>query len=110
MYKRQATAALSDHHHLAKIKLTVTQGRKQLAAGFDKLGLSYLPAYANFFLVKFGKQAESLYQFLLHRGLIVRPVDNYGLPTYLRITVGKIRENQKLLHALTIFLQSTHIH
>ena len=44
-----ATAALSYHHHLAKIKLTVTQGRTQLAAGFDKLGLSYLPAYANFF-------------------------------------------------------------
>ena len=56
-------------------------------------------AIGNFVLVKVG-DAERMYQELLKRGVIVRPVGNYGLPEWLRVTVGLPEENSRFIEAL----------
>ena len=66
---------------------------------FRSLGLEYVPSYGNFVLVKVG-DAERMYQELLKRGVIVRPVGNYGLPEWLRVTVGLPEENSRFVEAL----------
>ena len=45
-----------------------------------------------------------IYQRLLEQGVIVRPVANYGLPEYLRVTVGLPDENRRFLDALAAAL------
>jgi histidinol-phosphate aminotransferase len=71
----------------------------QLKQGFDKLGLEYIPSFANFISVKVG-DAASYNQKLLQKGIIVRPVANYEMPEYLRVSVGLFSENAKFLSAL----------
>jgi histidinol-phosphate aminotransferase len=71
----------------------------QLIASFEALGLAHVPSYGNFVLVKVGPAAR-VYAELLKRGVIVRPVANYGLPEWLRITVGLPEENATFLQAL----------
>jgi histidinol-phosphate aminotransferase len=71
----------------------------ELTAAFGRLGLAYLPSYGNFVLVKVGPAAK-VYQELLKRGVIVRPVANYALPEWLRVTIGLPGENAKFLRAL----------
>jgi histidinol-phosphate aminotransferase len=94
-----AVAALADAEFLrASFELNL-RGMQQLVAGFDALGLEHVPSYGNFVLVKVGPAAK-VYRELLKRGVIVRPVDNYGLPEWLRISVGLPEENAKFLAAL----------
>jgi histidinol-phosphate aminotransferase len=54
----------------------------------------------NFILVDMGTQAAPLFEALLRRGVIVRPVGNYGLPQHLRISIGTEPENDRLIKAL----------
>ena len=63
-----------------------------------------MPSFGNFVLVKVG-DASRVYQELLKRGVIVRPVGNYGLPEWLRITVGLPEENARFVEALTAALR-----
>jgi histidinol-phosphate aminotransferase len=63
------------------------------------MGVAYVPSHANFLLIRVG-DAASVYERLLRQGVIVRPVDNYGLPQHLRVTVGLPRENQRFIAAL----------
>jgi histidinol-phosphate aminotransferase len=94
-----AVAALGDEEFLARSYDVNRQGMAQLVAGFDSLGLAHVPSYGNFVLVKVGAAAR-VYAELLKRGVIVRPVANYGLPEWLRITVGLPEENVTFLQAL----------
>jgi histidinol-phosphate aminotransferase len=66
----------------------------------DKMGTTYIPTQANFFLVKVGKEAGSVYEALLREGVIVRGMSGYGLPDYLRISVGLPGENEKCIQSL----------
>ena len=95
-----AEAALDDHEHLEKSVTTNAAGLKQLYAGFEKMGLSYIPSAANFVAVDLARTAAPFYEALLREGVIVRPVANYGMPTYLRITVGTEEQNSAVLAAL----------
>jgi histidinol-phosphate aminotransferase len=94
-----ALAALNDAEFLARSVEVNRSGMAQLTAGFDALGLGYVPSYGNFVLVRVGP-AGRVYQELLQRGVIVRPVANYGLPEWLRVTVGLPEENETFLAAL----------
>ncbi len=71
----------------------------QLYHGFDKLGFEYIPSFANFISVKVG-DAASYNQKLLQKGIIVRPVANYEMPEYLRVSIGLFSENAKFLSVL----------
>ncbi|MGE5336816.1 MAG: histidinol-phosphate transaminase [Gemmatimonadota bacterium] len=94
-----AVAALADEEFLRKSFELNLRGMQQLVDGFNALGLEHVPSYGNFVLVRVGPAAK-VYRELLKRGVIVRPVANYGLPEWLRVTVGLPQENEKLLAAL----------
>jgi histidinol-phosphate aminotransferase len=95
-----ALAALNDHAHLER---SVTLNRQELArvsAACRELGLGVIPSVGNFILVDMGAPAAPLFEALLRRGVIVRPVGNYGLPQHLRISIGTEPENDRLIKAL----------
>lgn len=95
-----ALAALDDVDHLQRSRDLNRQGMGQLKQAFDRLGLRYLPSTGNFLCVQMEQPGNAVFQALLHRGIIVRPVDNYGLPNFVRITVGSESENRLLIDGL----------
>lgn len=95
-----ATAALGDAAFIADSVRVNAFGMAQLTAAFDRLSLRYLPSAGNFLLVHLGPRAQAVNQGLLARGVIVRPVGNYGLPEWLRISIGLERENARCIEAL----------
>ena len=95
-----AEAALADDDHLARGVRVNRDGMQQLVAAFEKMGLDYIPSVGNFVSVHVGGPAGPVYQALLREGVIVRPVDNYGMPEHLRVTVGLESENLRFLAAL----------
>ncbi len=94
-----AVAALADSAYVEESRALNRRGLAQLAKGFEQLGLRFVPSHANFVLVHVGDGAE-VNQALLEQGVIVRPVANYGLPAWLRVTVGLPEENTRFLRAL----------
>jgi histidinol-phosphate aminotransferase len=72
---------------------------QQYTRAFIELGLEYIPSIANFISVKVGEAAD-IYELLLRQGVIVRPVANYAMPEYLRITIGTTQENERCIIAL----------
>ncbi len=99
-----AEAALDDADFLAASKRLNDAGLAQLGEGFQRLGLDYIPSCGNFICVRVG-DASRVYQQLLKRGIIVRPVANYGLPEHLRVSVGTEAQNARLLAALAEVLR-----
>ena len=98
-----AIAALADVEFLKKCYELNRAGYAQLTAAFEQMGLRYLPSSGNFVLVKVGDDvnAGAKVNFeLLKAGVIVRPVGNYGLPEWLRISIGLPEENQAFIEAL----------
>jgi histidinol-phosphate aminotransferase len=98
-----ALAALGDVDYVNESRALNSQGRTAVEEGFRKLHLAYVPSHANFVLVKVG-DASRVYQRLLEQGVIVRPVANYALPEWLRVTVGVGAENRRFLDALATAL------
>jgi histidinol-phosphate aminotransferase len=98
-----AIAALNDAAFLEKSAQVNADGYRQLTAAFDALGLEYVPSSGNFVLVKVGNDdgaGARVNLALLKQGVIVRPVGNYGLPQWLRISIGLPEENATLIAAL----------
>ncbi|RKE34779.1 histidinol-phosphate aminotransferase [Paraburkholderia sp. BL23I1N1] len=98
-----AIAALNDTAFLEKSAALNAQGYRRLTEAFDKLGLEYVPSDGNFVLVRVGNDdaaGNRVNLELLKQGVIVRPVGNYGLPQWLRITIGLPEENEAFLAAL----------
>ncbi len=100
-----ALTALADTAYVEESRNLNRAGRSALEEGFRSLGLAWVPSHANFLLVKVG-DAGRVYQKLLQQGVIVRPVANYGLPEWLRVTVGMPDENRRFLAALSGALRS----
>ncbi|GIW39610.1 MAG: histidinol-phosphate aminotransferase 2 [Candidatus Binatia bacterium] len=94
-----AAAALEDHEHVERSKRLNREGMCRLAEGFRRLGLFWVPSQANFVLVRVGDGAR-IYERLLRRGVIVRPMAAYGFPEFVRVTVGVPEENERLLRSL----------
>jgi len=98
-----ASAALFDDAFLELSRRVNQEGLKQLIAAADELSLPYVPSWGNFLLIKMGDAADAgtrVFQALLAKGVITRPVANYGLPQWLRISVGTREENAKCIQAL----------
>lgn len=94
-----AAAALEDHDYVARSVALNRAGMVQLTAGLIEAGLAFIPSYGNFICVKV-PDAQASFRKLLAQGVIVRPVAGYGLPDYLRVSVGLERENARFLEAL----------
>jgi histidinol-phosphate aminotransferase len=99
-----ALAALDDDEHVRRTLALNRAGLAQLAQGVRALGLDHVPSAANFVMVRVGQGARA-YEALLRRGVIVRPMDVYGFPDHVRITVGLPEENARLLDALAAVLR-----
>ena len=98
-----ASAALGDIDHLQQSISLNQAGMKQLTTAFDNMNLQYIPSVGNFICVDLqttGQSGIEIYKQLLHQGVIVRPIDNYGLPNHLRITIGLKQENEIFIQAL----------
>jgi len=98
-----AAAALDDADFLAEAKRVNDAGMAQLTEGFRRLGLDWIPSAGNFVCVRVG-DAGAVFQGLLRKGVIVRPVANYGMPEYLRVSIGLPGQNDRFLTALTEIL------
>jgi histidinol-phosphate aminotransferase len=101
-----AEAALQDEEYINKSRVLNKHGLQQLADGFARLGLNYIPSVGNFIAVEMGEKATDIYAQLLQQGVIVRPIAAYNLPTYLRVSVGVPDDNKFFLKALKKVLQS----
>jgi histidinol-phosphate aminotransferase len=99
-----AVAALGDRAFLEKSAALNVAGYRRLTEAFDKLGLEYVPSYGNFVLVRVTRDDDGagarVNLALLRQGVIVRPVGSYGLPQWLRVTIGLPEENEVFLAAL----------
>ncbi len=94
-----AEAALDDHEFAARCVRENRAGLRQLEAGCRNLGLEWVSSEANFLLIRVGDGLR-VFDFLQRRGIIVRPVNSYGLPEWVRITVGSSAQNERLLAEL----------
>lgn len=94
-----AEAALADEEFLAKSAELNRRGIAQLLEGFRELGLAWIPSTANFVTVRVG-DAAAVNARLLKQGVIVRPIAGYGMPEWLRVSIGLPEENARFLDAL----------
>ena len=99
MAQSAAMAALDDVTHLVETREMVFQGLEFFERELPKLGIETVPSAANFILVKTGNGRE-VFQELQKRKVIVRPMDPYGLPDHIRITIGTPEQNRAILDAL----------
>jgi histidinol-phosphate aminotransferase len=96
-----ALAALDDGEHVARARAHNDLELPRLAEELRKLGIAVLPSQTNFVLAGLGtRDGRTLYDALLRKGVIVRPLNGYGLPNHVRITVGTAAENARLCAAL----------
>ncbi len=97
-------AALEDEEF---VRFTVDEnrkGRRFLCEAFDRLRIEYADSHTNFVLIRIGPKAVDVQRALLRRGIIVRPCVAYDLPDFLRISIGKAEQNERLVAALAELL------
>lgn len=101
-----AHTAVNDADYVQMSKRLNKQGLTQLSKGFEDLNVDYISSVGNFICFNCGHDNASVFNRLLTKGIIVRRVDNYQLPQYLRVSVGLEDENSRFLDALKTVLQS----
>jgi histidinol-phosphate aminotransferase len=95
-----ALAALQDRDYLRRSIELNDRGMAQLEEGLRRLGLDFIPSVGNFISVDLGRAAGPVDQALLKLGVVTRPIDNYGMPNHLRVSIGTLEENARFLAAL----------
>ena len=99
-----ALAALKDEAHQHETKRVVDQGRAYLQEQFAAMKLHFMPGAANFIMVNVGDGA-AVFEKLLARKIIVRPLKSYQLPEWVRISVGTMEQNKQCIAALKEILK-----
>lgn len=94
-----ALAGLEDEEHQRKTRELTHQGREFLQQQFEAMKLGYVPSYANFVLVKVGNGTE-IFKALMQLGIIVRDMNAYKLPEWIRVSIGTMEQNQRFISAL----------
>lgn len=103
MAQAAAVAALTDAGFLQKSAKLNAEGYRQLTKVFDAMDIEYVPSYGNFVLFRVGNDdgaGARANLALLKRGIIVRPVGNYELPQWIRVSIGLPEENEAFIAAL----------
>jgi histidinol-phosphate aminotransferase len=100
-----ALAALDDEGHLANTRENNALGLEFISEGLRVLECEFVPSSANFVLVKVGS-GQDVFIALQKQGIITRPMGGYGLPEWIRISVGTGTENARCLEALRKVLKS----
>ncbi|MFN3785869.1 MAG: histidinol-phosphate transaminase, partial [Thiothrix sp.] len=101
-----AEAALNDDAFLQQSVQTNTAGLRQWFAACAENAWEYIPSVGNFITINCRRAAAPVYEALLREGVIVRPIAGYGLPQYLRITIGTQVQNNRCIKALQKALQA----
>jgi len=101
-----ARAALQDAAFLARTREVVLAGKDLLYRELARLGLPFVPSQANFILIRVPRLGKEVYQAMLREGVIIRAMDAYGFPEYIRVNLGLPEENQRFLEALEKVLGS----
>lgn len=104
--QKAAEMALEDDTFISYCRNQNSMGRKQITTKLDEWGLSHFPTQASFVLFDTGYPADEVFEFLLHRGIIVRSGAQLGFPTHLRVTIGTKEQNEQFLSVFATFLQS----
>lgn len=94
-----ALAGLSDQAHMDETRRVTREGRNFFQAQFLEMDLEFVPSHANFVLVRVG-DGKKVFEALLRRGLIVRAMGSYGLPEWIRVSVGTMPQNKAFIAAL----------
>lgn len=92
--QRAALAALNDSEHVAHSRNVNEAGKKYLYNGLDSLGVTYVPTEANFLYIPV-QNARAVYNSLLKKGVIIRPMG----PQAIRVTIGLPEENKRFIEA-----------
>lgn len=99
-----AVASLEDPEQVLRSRRCNAEGRDYLYGEFRRLGLSYLETQANFVMVDVQRPCRAVFEGLLRRGVIVRTGDIFGMPTYLRVTIGAPEHNRRFVSELEAVL------
>jgi histidinol-phosphate aminotransferase len=94
-----ALAGLMDDAHQDRTREVNEAGKVFLDALFIRLGLEFIPTYANFILVKVG-DGDALFHDAMKQGVILRAMRAYGLPDWIRVSIGTMPQNQKFAAVL----------
>ena len=100
-----ASISLTDDDFVARSRALNNAGMVQITQGLQKLGLEFIPSFANFISFRINN-ASDVYQKLLKQGVIVRPIANYEMPDYLRVSIGLFSENARFLEVMTSVVSS----
>lgn len=95
-----ASAAVDDADFIKRSLANNQQGMQQMCSGLDALGVQYIPSSCNFITFDCKDDALLLYNYLLDRGIIVRPLHPYNMPNYMRVTIGTEPQNARFLAAI----------
>ena len=95
-----ALAALEDEAHVKRSYDLNVEGIEYLEKEFQRMGLDFWPSQANFLLVRMPVDAKQVYDKMLTEGVILRPVANYRLPEFLRVSVGTMSQNKRMIASL----------
>ncbi|RIX53499.1 histidinol-phosphate transaminase [Paenibacillus nanensis] len=99
-----AKASLSDDAFIERCAADNAKGIKYFSEQFDRLGLSYFESHGNFVMVDVKRPSQEVFDALLRKGIIVRPRWTY-YPTYIRVSVGTMEQNEAFIKALERVLQ-----
>jgi histidinol-phosphate aminotransferase len=100
-----AVASLADEDFVARSYAANQAGMAQITQGLTALGLQFIPSFGNFVSFSVPK-AKEVNQQLLANGVIVRPIANYEMPDYLRVSIGLFSENARFLEVLKKILNN----
>lgn len=99
--QQSALAALTDEQHVQHSISVNKAGMQQLETGLQRLGLDTIPSVGNFISFAVDGDAQTVYEALLRKAVIVRPMASYKMPQHLRVTIGTVDQNQQFLQALS---------
>jgi len=92
-----ALAALDDHDHVRKTLAITAEGKKYLCQKLNEMGVFHIPAETNFVTIDVGRDAREFCAEFQKRGVIIRPLAGYGMPTFIRVTIGTMEQNAKFI-------------
>lgn len=95
-----ACACLDDKKFLRRTRRVVLEGKSYLYDNLTKLGIPYVPSVANFILIDVGRDCVEVFNQMLKYGVIVRDMKQYGLKSFIRVTVGTKKENERFIKVL----------
>jgi histidinol-phosphate aminotransferase len=102
-----ALASLKDENQVERSRKLIKEEKKFFYSHLKKLGLCFVPTQANFILIKVGERAKDIEEDLLHRGIIVRGMQGYNLPWYIRVSIGTREQNEEFIKNFRAILSSS---